>query len=66
MGFIPKTQASYAPSTIDGVEPTMDDGYAALSASDLASILKWSQEVSRDINLSTGAVAERSLYVYPY
>ncbi len=31
-----------------------DDNETTLSASDLASILKWSQDISSDINLSSG------------
>ncbi|KZT22094.1 histidine kinase [Neolentinus lepideus HHB14362 ss-1] len=47
------TQASasiYEPIKQDSSE---DDDMASLSASDLASILKWSKEISSDINLTT-------------
>jgi hypothetical protein len=45
--------SSYEPLAEGEVEVAEDDGYSSLSAADLASILKWSQEISRDINLST-------------
>lgn len=32
-----------------------DDQESTLSATDLASILKWSKDISRDINLSSGS-----------
>jgi hypothetical protein len=40
----------------DGIKHDIDDEIeeSTLSASDLASILKWSKEISSDINLSSG------------
>jgi hypothetical protein len=41
-----------------GTVDNMDGGdMSTLSASDLTSILKWSQEISRDINLASGMIA---------
>lgn len=54
MGFSPRAQSSYPTTVTESGDPGLEDGYNSLSAADLASILKWSQEVSRDINLSTG------------
>lgn len=40
--------------TLGGRPDSHDDQESTLSAADLASILKWSKDISRDINLSSG------------
>lgn len=47
---------------------TQDDQESTLSASDLASILKWSKDISSDINLSSGKVPNwhRDYLSYPH
>ena len=46
----PPPEEDIYPRNKDG--PTDDDVISKLTAADLASILKWSKEISRDINLS--------------
>jgi hypothetical protein len=51
------TVSEAQPATLyDGIKHDIDDEFeeSILSASDLASILKWSKEISSDINLSSG------------
>jgi hypothetical protein len=43
-----------------GHQKAEDDQESTLSAADLASILKWSKEISRDINLSSGKLSANS------
>lgn len=43
-----------SPYNFDGKADNSDDQESTLSAADLASILKWSKEISSDINLSSG------------
>lgn len=44
----------------NGFHRVEEDQESTLSASDLASILKWSKEISRDINLSSGMIIPMS------
>lgn len=49
--YLGNPQASFEGMKID---VTDEDDIGSLSASDLASILKWSKDISSDINLSSG------------
>lgn len=51
VGYSPQPQALYGQAKIDSAE---EQEISTLMASDLASILKWSKDISSDINLSSG------------
>ncbi|KDR85277.1 hypothetical protein GALMADRAFT_218372 [Galerina marginata CBS 339.88] len=48
------------PYNLSGKANRQDDQESALSAADLASILKWSQDISSDINLSSVVIAREA------
>jgi hypothetical protein len=54
MGFNPVSPSPSEPSNVDSAK---DQEVSTLSAADLAAILKWSKEISSDINLASGTAS---------